>query len=252
MLKTRVIPVLLWNGSGLVKGVGFDSWRSIGSVLPAIKVYNLREVDELVLLNIRSTQLQVEPDVRSVAEFSAECFVPLTVGGGVSQVEHIRALLKAGADKVAINSAAYTDPNLIRNAATLFGTQCIVCSIDVRLIEGEYRCFSHSGSVNTGYLLEDWVLRVHAQGAGEILLTRIELDGTLGGYDLDLIRKVSDLVDIPVIASGGAGSFNDFYHAIEFGHASAVAAGAMFHFTEQTPKEAKLFLAEQGIATRRE
>lgn len=251
MLKTRIIPTLLWKDVGLVKGTRFDSWRRVGTVLPAIKVYNTREVDELILVDITATREGHEPDYDSIVDFTAECFVPLTVGGGVKNVQQIKKLLRAGADKVAINSAAYQTPELIHQAADLFGKQCVVVSIDARkLPNGHYECYSHSGTQATGKSPHEWAKTVESLGAGEILLTSIDLDGTMQGYDLELIRQVTDSVNIPVIASGGAGSYEDMYQAIH-ARASAVAAASIFHFTEQTPLEAKKYLAAKGIPTRR-
>ena len=250
MLKIRVIPTLLYKSVGLVKGIGFNSWRRVDTVLPAIKVYNVREVDELILVDIEATDEGREPDYESIRDFSKECFVPFCVGGGIHHIDQIKMLLRAGADKVAINSAAYQDPDLITQGASLFGSQCIVASIDCRKIEGRYHCFSHCGQRDTGYLLEDWVLKVVAAGAGEILLTSVELDGTMRGYDIEMIRTVTELVNVPVIASGGAGNYEHMHLAVKEGGASAVAAASIYHFTEQTPKEAKAFLNERGIPIR--
>jgi cyclase len=250
MLKARVIPTLLWKGAGLVKGVAFDSWRRVGTVLPAIKVYNTREVDELVLLDITATREQREPDYESVAEYSAECFVPLTVGGGVRALEHMQKLLEAGADKVAINSAAYDHPELVQQGSRQFGSQCMVVSVDVRRYpDGRYECFRHCGQTPTGQEPVAWAKHLEALGAGEILLTRVERDGTFEGYDLELVEQVARAVNIPVIASGGAGTYAHMLAALQRG-AAAVAAASMFHFTEQTPKEAKAFLASHGIPVR--
>ncbi len=149
MLKVRVIPTLLYKSVGLVKGVGFNSWRRVDTVLPAIKVYNMREVDELILVDIEATKEGRDPDYESIRDFSRECFVPFCVGGGICNIEQIRQLLRAGADKVAINSAAYDNLELITEGARLFGSQCIVASIDCRKIDGSYRCFSHNGEVDT-------------------------------------------------------------------------------------------------------
>lgn len=204
MLKVRVIPTLLWKGLGLVKGAGFDSWRRVGPVLPAIKVYNARDVDELILVDITATQEGELPDHDSVNDYSEECTVPLTVGGGITSVEQVLALLHSGADKIAINSAAYANPLLIEAAASRFGAQCVVASVDVRRMDdGSYRCFSHAGTQDTGREVEQWARELAARGAGEILLTSIERDGTMGGYDLALVEKIARAVDIPVIASGG-------------------------------------------------
>jgi cyclase len=251
MLKNRIIPTLLWKDVGLVKGVKFDSWRRVGTVLPAIKVYNTREVDELILVDITATRQGNEPDYDSIVDFTTECFVPLTVGGGVKNLQHIKKLLRAGADKVAINSAAYHTPELIQQAAELFGKQCVVVSIDARkLADGRYECYSHAGTQATGKQPDTWARTVAELGAGEILLTAIDQDGTMQGYDLELIRSVTASVNIPVIASGGAGSYEDMYQAI-LARASAVAAASMFHFTEQTPLEAKKYLEDKGIPTRK-
>jgi len=251
MLKVRIIPTLLCKDGLLFKGVGFNSWRRVGSILPAIKVYNQRQVDELIVVDITATQEKRGPDFESVKDFSSECFVPLTVGGGVRTVDDIEKLLKAGADKVSINSAAYNGLELITQGAARFGSQCIVASVDVRVSHsGEYICYSNSGTRDTGQEVISWVRRVQEHGAGEILLTSIERDGTMQGYDLALIQQVTQTVSIPVIASGGAGSYEDIYQAITIGKVSAVGIASMFHFTEQTPLEAKYYLAKKNIPVR--
>ena len=247
MLKVRVIPTLLYKSVGLVKGVGFNSWRRVDTVLPAIKVYNMREVDELILLDIEATNENRDPDYDEIRDFSRECFVPFCVGGGIHNIEQIRQLLRAGADKVAINTAAYSNISLITEGADLFGSQCIVASIDCRKIGTEYHCFSHNGTVDTGYQVEQWAKKVVDAGAGEILLTSIELDGTMEGYDIELIKKVTASVSVPIIASGGAGNYEHMREAIVDAGASAVAAASIYHFTEQTPREAKEYLQEHGV-----
>ncbi len=252
MLKVRLIPTLLWKDVGLVKGTRFDSWRRVGTVLPAIKVYNTRDVDELILLDISATPEQHELDYDSIEEFSAECFVPLTVGGGVNDIEKVQTLLQCGADKVTINSAAYDNPQLIADAANRFGSQCIVASIDARKnANGGHECVSHCGTRAQGRSPKEWATQLEKLGAGEILITSVEQDGTMQGYDLDLIREVTDSVSLPVIASGGAGSPDDMFQAISKSHASAVAAASLFHFTELTPAECKVYLAEKGIPVRK-
>lgn len=250
MLKVRVIPTLLWRDFGLVKGVGFDSWRRVGPVVPALKVYHSRDVDELVLVDITASQNSAEPDHESVNDFSDECAVPLTVGGGITTVHQIVHLLKAGADKVSINSAAYENPSLIDSAARRFGAQCVVASVDFRRLPDGPRCFSHSGTRDTGRHPVTWARELAARGAGEILLTSIERDGTMAGYDVPMIAEVAAAVDIPVIASGGAGNYQHLIDAIEQGGASAVAAASIFHFTEQTPADAKQHLKAAGIPVR--
>ncbi len=251
MLKVRLIPTLLWKKVGLVKGIGFDSWRRVGTVLPAVKVYNTREVDELIILDIAATLEGCTPDYLEINEFASECFVPLTVGGGVRSTDDIKNLLRAGADKVCINSAAYDMPELIKDASNRFGSQCIVVSIDASKVkDGTYECFSHCGSRATGKEVSEWAKELEGLGAGELLVTSIELDGTMQGYDIELIKRVTDNVNIPVIASGGAGNYQHMYETIFLAKASAVAAASIFHFTEQTPKEAKQFLAAKGIPVR--
>lgn len=251
MLKVRVIPTLLWKNFGLVKGVGFDSWRRVGPVLPAIKVYNQREVDELVLLDIVAHDTGDDPDFESLSDFGQDCFVPLTVGGGIVNVDQVRRLLRAGADKVSVNSAAYDNPDLVSEIARRFGVQCVVASVDVRREEGGWRCYRGAGGTPTGKDAIDWARELEARGAGEILITSIERDGTMEGYDLPLIEAVASAVNIPVIASGGAGNYQHMVDAVQQAGASAVAAASIFHFTEQTPAGAKAALAAAGVPIRR-
>ena len=252
MLKVRVIPTLLWKNFGLVKGVGFDSWRRVGSVLPAIKVYNQRDVDELILVDVVAHKSAMDPDYESIEEFGSESFVPLTVGGGIRSVQQVGALLRHGADKVCVNTAAYENPSLITEIERLYGAQCVVASVDVRRAENSPRwmCFSEAGKKSTGKDVVDWARELEARGAGEILITSIERDGTMQGYDLDLVFAVSDAISIPVIASGGAGCYQHMIDAVKQAGASAVAAASMFHFTEQTPAEAKRAMSQAGIPCR--
>ena len=252
MLKVRVIPTLLWKNFGLVKGIGFDSWRRVGPVLPTIKVYNSREVDELILVDISASIQGNNPDHESVSDFADECFVPLTVGGGICNLEQITSLLHAGADKVSLNSTLFENPNLVNHAARQFGVQCIIASIDAHRTEsGSYTCLSHSGMRNTNREPVAWAKEMEDRGAGEILLTSVERDGTMKGYDLELIEKVASRINIPVIASGGAGNYQDMVDAVTKAGAAAVAAASIFHFTEMTPLGAKDALHEAGIPIRR-
>lgn len=251
MLKVRIIPSLLWNGSALVKGASFDSWRVVGSAIQAVRVFNMRDVDELVLLDIRATREGHAPDIAMVDELADDCCVPLAVGGGVRTIEDVRALLRAGADKVIVNSIAIENPAIVSEIARSFGTQCVVVSIDVRRhADGRSEVYSRAGTVPTGKDPVAHAREMEAAGAGEILFASIERDGTMQGYDVPLLRTVSEAVRIPVIASGGAGTYAHMAEALGDGKASAVAAGAMFQFTEQTPLGAKEYLAKQGFPMR--
>nr|WP_298690555.1 imidazole glycerol phosphate synthase cyclase subunit [uncultured Dongia sp.] len=250
-VKIRVMPTLLFRDVGLVKGVGFDSWRRTGSALQAIKVYNMREVDELVFLDIRATPDGRAPDFAQVDELADECFMPMTVGGGVRNPDHIGGLLAVGADKVAINTAALARPKLIEEGALRYGAQCIVVSIDVmRHADGRAEVLSDCGKKPTGRDPVEWAREAEALGAGEILLTSVGRDGTFSGYDVPLTRAVVDAVGIPVIASGGCGSYQHMAEVLRDGKADAVAAASIFHFTEQTPRQAKVYLKEQGFNVR--
>jgi imidazole glycerol-phosphate synthase subunit HisF len=251
MLKIRVMPTLLHRDVGLVKGVGFDSWRRVGTAMQAIKVYNMREVDEMVFLDVTATIERRPPDFRLVDDLADECFMPLTVGGGIRNLEDVRTLLQVGADKVAVNTAAVETPHLVRQIADHFGSQCVVVSIDVRRHpDDRLEVFTRSGTTPSGHHPVEFAKDMERLGAGEILLTSVERDGRMSGYDIDLIRRVSDAVRIPVIASGGAGSYADMAAALRDGKASALAAASIFHFTQQTPLEAKRFLHREGFHVR--
>ncbi len=251
MLKTRVIPTLLIRDVNIVKGPAFDSWRAVGSPMQAVKVFNRRDVDELVLLDISATPEKRGPDYDQMASLAKECFVPLTVGGGVNSVDTIRELLRCGADKVSINSYAYGAPELIMEAADLFGSQCIVIAIDYRHnSSGEPECFSNCGMVATGWHPVEWAREVARLGAGEIQLTSIERDGLMEGYDFDMLRSVVDAVSIPVIASGGAGNYGHMLKAVRECGAAAVSAASLYLFTEATPLEAKAYLRVGGVPVR--
>ncbi len=219
--------------------------------MQAVKVYNMREVDELVFLDIAATSENRQPDFDLIDELADECFMPLTVGGGVRDTEDVRQLLMVGADKVAINSAVIEKPGLVAECACQFGSQCIVISIDARCdVNGRYEVFTHAGKVPTGYDPRDLALKAQEAGAGEILLTSIDQDGKMQGYDLELISRVTEAVRIPVIASGGAGTYAHMARAIKEGGASAIAAASIFHFTQQTPTEAKAYLVAEGFQVR--
>jgi cyclase len=251
VLKTRIVPTLLFKEMGLVKGVGFDSRRRVGAALQSIRVYNLREVDELIFLDIAATPKRKRPDFREIDELADNCFMPMTVGGGVQTIDDIRELLAVGADKVAINTAAIETPQLVRDASREFGAQCIVISIDVRRGEqGKPEVVGQCGQTRTGRDPIAWAKEVEALGAGEILLTSVERDGAMNGYDVALIRDVADAVGIPVIASGGCGHYGHMADVLSQTRAGAIAAASIFHFTEQTPREAKRYLSERGFRVR--
>lgn len=251
MLKVRVMPTLLFKDTGLVKGISFDSWRMIGSAMQVIKVYNMREVDELVFLDISATKNNNGPDFETIDDLADECFMPMTVGGGVRTVEDARRLLQVGADKVAINSAAVKTPDLIREMAQKFGSQCVVVSIDFKKSDnGKYKVYTHSGTRPTDLDPVDLARQAADLGAGEILLTSIDNDGTMTGYDVALTKMVTDTVQVPVIASGGAGNYEHMYNVLREGGAAAIAAASIFHFTQQTPLGAKKYLSDQNIKVR--
>ncbi len=246
MLKIRVMPTMLYKDYSLVKGKGFDSWRRTGSLMQTVKVYNMREVDELVFVDIAATKENREPDYALIDDFADDCFMPLTVGGGVRTLDQVGRLLAVGADKVAINSAAVATPGLIGEIAQRYGAQCCVVSIDFRGTE----VVTESGSKPTGRNVVAFAKECADRGAGEILLTSIERDGNFEGYDVETTRAVSEAVGIPVIASGGCGSYEHMERVLRDGKASAVAAASIFHFTEKTPLEAKKYLHSKGLAVR--
>lgn len=250
MLKKRIIPTLLWKNFGLVKGKKFDSWRRVGTVLPSIKIYNSRDVDELFLLDINATIENREPDEQSIKSFSSECSVPFCVGGGINRLSQIEYLLASGADKVCINSAAYNNPTFIKEAVKIFGSQCIVISIDYKTINEKKNCYSNSGKLKIEKDPIEWAKEMEQAGCGEILFTSIDHDGTLEGYDVVGIKKLSKSVKIPIIASGGAGNFEDFIFLFKNLDISGAAAASIFHFTEITPKLIKNQLAKNNILVR--
>lgn len=230
MLKVRVIPVLLLRHWGLEKTIQFTNPKYVGCPINAARVFNQHNVDELILLDIVATLENRPPEIEVVKQISAETSMPLTVGGGIRDVSTIRELLKAGADKVVLNTSIVEVPGLLKKSAEQFGRQCIVVSIDVRKINGTYEVFTHGGRKPTGLNPVELAMKVEDEGAGEILITSIDRDGTLEGYDLDLINMITGAVQIPVIACGGAGSVKDLADAYYKSGASAVACGAFFLF----------------------
>lgn len=231
MLKTRVIPCLLLRGAGLVKTTEFRNPKYVGDPINAIKIFNDKEVDELVLLDITASRTGKGPSFEVVQNIASECFMPVAYGGGITSVEQIRRILGTGVEKVVLNTAALKDPNLVRDAAREFGSQAVVVSIDVkRKLFGRYEVYVEGGTRATGREPVSYAREMEDIGAGEILLNAIDRDGTMKGYDIDLVSKVTSALGIPVIASGGAGSISDFAAASKRGGAAAVAAGAMFVF----------------------
>ena len=245
MLAKRIVPTMLVRGRTLVKGQQYNSWRSIGHALQSAKIQAARGVDELCVLDISATAEGRGPDLDLVRELSEGCFIPITVGGGVRTLEHIDQLLRAGADKVAICTGAWEVPELMESAAARFGRQAIVCCMEVKGGQATYR----SGTKFSGAGLIAVAKEFEAAGAGELLLSSVDRDGTMKGYDLDLIREVSASVNIPVIASGGCGSYEHMLEAFKAG-ADACASGAMFAFTDNTPRGAAQFLKSHGLETR--
>lgn len=251
MLKARIIPCLDVKDGRVVKGINFVGLRDAGDPVEQARIYDKAGADELCFLDItassdnRGILLDV---VRATAE---ECFMPLTVGGGVRTLEDIRALLLAGADKVSINTAAVKDPNFVAAAARKFGRQCIVVAIDAKRVgEGKWEIFTHGGREPTGLDAIDFARQVTELGAGEILLTSMDRDGSKAGFDIALTRAVADAVSVPVIASGGVGTLDHLVEGIRDGHADAVLAASIFHFGEFTIEEAKTHMANANIGVR--
>jgi cyclase len=231
MLKTRVIPTLLLRGAGLVKTTRFRNPVYVGDPINAIRIFNEKEVDELVLLDITASRTGRGPSFATIENIASECFMPLAYGGGITTVEQIRKILSAGVEKVVVNCAALQNPQLVCDASREFGSQAIVVSIDVkRKLLGRYEVYGDSGTKPTGHTPAAFARQMEDLGAGEILLTAIDRDGTMMGYDIELLSKVTSTVSIPVIASGGAGTIADFGAASKRAGAAAVAAGAMFVF----------------------
>jgi cyclase len=253
MLSRRIIPCLDVNAGRVVKGVRFQELRDAGDPVQCAKAYDLQGADELVFLDITASSdgRAIMRDV--VAATAEQCFMPLTVGGGLRSVADIEAMLKAGADKVSLNTAAIKDPDLIRAASDRFGAQCIVLAIDAkREADGKsWRVYTHGGRNPTELNAVEWAATAVTLGAGEILLTSMDADGTQAGYDCPLTRAVSDAVSVPVIASGGAGTLAHFADALEQGHASAVLAASLFHFGTLTIPQVKEYLSAHGVPVRR-
>ena len=251
MLAKRIIPCLDVTGGRVVKGVNFVELRDAGDPVEIAARYNDQGADELTFLDITASSDQRDIILHIVEACAAQVFIPLTVGGGVRRVEDVRRLLNAGADKVSMNTAVVNDPDLVFNAASKVGSQCIVVAIDAKqTAPGKWNVFTHGGRNNTGLDAVDWAKRVEMLGAGEILLTSMDRDGTRNGFDLALTRTVSDAIGIPVIASGGVGTLQHLADGVSEGRADAVLAASIFHFGEFTVRQAKEYMAARGIEVR--
>jgi len=251
MLKTRIIPCLDVADGRVVKGVNFVDLIDAGDPVEAAKAYDAAGADELCFLDIHATHENRGTMYDLVTRTAEACFMPLTVGGGVRTHVDVRNLLLAGADKVSFNSAAVADPNVLTEAAERFGSQCIVCAIDAKTVEpGRWEIFTHGGRKATGIDAVEFAITAAEKGAGEILLTSMDRDGTKAGFNLPLTRAIADAVDIPVIASGGVGTLEHLVEGVTEGHASAVLAASIFHFGTYTIGEAKAHMAAAGIPMR--
>ena len=252
MLTKRVIPCLDVKDGRVVKGVNFVSLRDAGDPVEAAAAYDRQGADELVLLDILASHQARGTMIDIVSRVAQQVFIPFTVGGGIRSVEDFTVLLRAGADKVSVNSAALKNPELITEAANKFGSQCVVCAIDAkRCAQGGWTVYLNGGRIDTGRDAVEWAVEAERRGAGEILLTSMDCDGQKTGYDLELTAAISERVGIPVIASGGAGAMEHFADAFTIGKADAVLAASLFHFGEITIPQLKEYLSEKGIPVRR-
>jgi imidazole glycerol-phosphate synthase subunit HisF len=248
MLKHRVIPCVLLKDWQLVKSIAFGSFRTIGHPTSTARIYNARNVDELIVLDIDASLNEGEINIEIITDIANECFMPLTIGGGINTIEDIYTVLNAGADKVSLNSIALNSPEFIKEASSIFGSQCIVCSIDVKKIKKEYKVFSQKKGITDINPL-DLARQYQDNGAGEILLTSVENEGSTNGYDLELIKLFKEQLNIPIILNGGMGKPTDAIQAVKNG-ADAVAAAYIFHFSQWTPNDIKSALSEYNIPVR--
>lgn len=247
MLKRRIIPVQLLAGGRLVKPVQFGAWRDVGDPVKSSRVYNDQDADELVFLNVDRGERSIEPLLDVLRKVSEVCFMPLSVGGGIRSLDDARRLILSGADKVVVNSIAYAKSAVLTEIAGAFGAQAVICSVDVRREAGSWRCFSGCGGEREGVSLLDHLRSVVEAGAGEILVTSIDREGTMVGYDVELLRQVSGAVSVPVIGHGGAGTYEHLKTAFLESGVDALACGSLFNFGDNNPLRAKAHLANAGI-----
>ena len=251
MLAKRIIPCLDVNAGRVVKGINFVELRDAGDPVEIARRYDEQGADEITFLDITASSDDRDIILHIIEAVAAQVFIPLTVGGGVRQVEDVRRLLNAGADKVSMNTAAVNNPQLVADASAKVGAQCIVVAVDAKQTSpGRWEVFTHGGRKNTGLDAIDWVRQVESLGAGEILLTSMDRDGTKAGFDLPLTRAVADAVGIPVIASGGVGTLQHLADGVTEGRADAVLAASIFHYGEYTVRQAKEFMRSRGIEVR--
>jgi cyclase len=250
MLTKRIIPCLDVDRGRVVKGVHFVDIRDAGNPVENAQIYNKQGADEIIFLDITASSDQRDIIIDVVEKTAEEVFVPLTVGGGIRNLDDIRRILRAGADKVSVNTAAVKNPALVSEAADRFGSQCIVVAIDAKARDSSWEVFIHGGRTPTGMDVLDWAKKTEELGAGEFMLTSMDRDGTKDGYDLRLTRAVSDLVNIPVIASGGVGNLEHLYEGLTVGGADAVLAASIFHYNEFTVEDVKAYLKERGVNVR--
>lgn len=250
MLAKRIIPCLDVKDGRVVKGTQFVDLRDAGDPVEIAKIYDQQGADEIAFLDITASYEKRDILLDIVRRTAEEIFIPLTVGGGVRRLEDIRTLLKAGADKVSVNTAAVRDPQFVERASKRFGCQCIVIAIDAKRRGDTWEVFTHGGRVPTGIDAIVWAKKMEELGAGEILLTSMDRDGTKDGYDIELTRIISEQVSIPVIASGGVGTLEHLYEGLALGKASAVLAASIFHYKEYSVAQVKSFLKEKGVVVR--
>ena len=250
MLKIRIIPCLDVKHGRVVKGINFVNLIDAGDPVEQARFYSDNGADEICFLDIGASLEKRKTMINVVAKTSERVFIPLTVGGGINSIQDIRDLLKAGADKISINTAAILNENLIAESSSRFGSQCIVAAVDVKKYYGDWIVYSHGGTKNTGINAMSWLEKLQQLGAGEILLTSMDKDGTKDGFDLDLLKRANDILNIPVIASGGAGNLKHFEEGVTIGGASALLAASVFHFAEFSILDVKRYLQKQNIQVR--